>query len=92
MEQTINAVTSKLQENLKADTIQMRIDNELYLRSHPEIKHILDYTLRQVLEHQPDDVEEFTAAIFADPNLSAKVKEHSAAMQGYTAAYVESLH
>ncbi|KAI8843577.1 hypothetical protein BC829DRAFT_400942, partial [Chytridium lagenaria] len=27
-----------LQENLKADTIQMRIENELYLRSHPEIK------------------------------------------------------
>ena len=37
----------------------MRIDNEYYLRNHPEIKTILDYFMHEILVQRPADVLDF---------------------------------
>lgn len=36
--------------------ISTRIQNELYLRKHPEVKDILHYVMNQVLLTHPEDV------------------------------------
>ncbi|KAI9353321.1 hypothetical protein DFJ73DRAFT_828210 [Zopfochytrium polystomum] len=63
---------------LKLDAIQMRIDNELYLRRHPEIKDIMGYLTSQVLVSRPDNIQDYLMDLMADPDLPAKVAKHRA--------------
>ena len=53
--------------------IQMRLENEKYLRAHPELKMMMNRFLRDVLEKEPRDVTSFAAAFFTDPALRRKV-------------------
>ncbi|KAJ3322341.1 hypothetical protein HDU76_013894 [Blyttiomyces sp. JEL0837] len=67
-----SVLTEKQRENLKGDAIQTLIDNELYLRKHPEIKQILEYFMNQVLLNKPKNVHDFAT----DPELKPKVIRH----------------
>jgi hypothetical protein len=51
----------------------MRLENEKYLRAHPELKMMMNRFLRDVLEKEPRDVTSFAAAFFTDPALRRKV-------------------
>ncbi len=42
----------------------MRIENELYLRNHPEIKDILGYFMNQVLLKHPENIIETSVGKF----------------------------
>ncbi|KAJ3407852.1 hypothetical protein HDV05_005244 [Chytridiales sp. JEL 0842] len=67
-----------LQGILRKDMIKTRIENELYIRAHPEIKHILDYFMRQALTTQPANLTDFAAELFSDPYLEEKVNKFKA--------------
>ncbi|KNE57359.1 hypothetical protein AMAG_03079 [Allomyces macrogynus ATCC 38327] len=52
----------------------LRIQNEQYLREHPEIKDVTSYFLKRCLLENPRDVTAFAAALFADPALKDKIR------------------
>ena len=54
-------VQSKQLEKIKFLT---RVDNELYLRQHPELEFILDSFLVKLLEDRPNDVIEYAGKQF----------------------------
>ncbi|KNC96274.1 uncharacterized protein SPPG_08426 [Spizellomyces punctatus DAOM BR117] len=78
-----HVIDAAMQEKLNHDKIQLRIENEHYIRKHPEIKHILDYFMTEVLTHQPSNVQEFAAAVLSDPDLRAKVEKHKIQAQQF---------
>lgn len=51
------------------DQIKTRIDNENYLRSHPEIELLIGDFLRDVLLKRPVDIRKFAAEHFTNPML-----------------------
>lgn len=46
--------------------IKLRMDNERYLRSHPEIQHLIHEFTKSTLQMRPDDIQKFAAEFFAD--------------------------
>ncbi len=51
----------------------MRLENEKYLRAHPEVKMLMNHFVRHVLEHEPNDIPTFASGYFSDPGLRQKV-------------------
>ncbi|TPX61366.1 hypothetical protein PhCBS80983_g01164 [Powellomyces hirtus] len=74
-------IDDAMQQKLNIDRIQIRVENELYLREHPEIRHILDFFVNEVLVHQPENLQEFAAGLFSDPALQPKVEKHTQEVQ-----------
>ncbi|KAJ3172376.1 RIIa domain-containing protein 1 [Geranomyces variabilis] len=70
-------IDDAMQQKLNIDKVQLRVENEHYLRAHPEIRHILDFFVNEVLVQQPGNVQEFAAGLFSDAKLQAKVEQHT---------------
>ncbi|XP_029958454.1 RIIa domain-containing protein 1 [Salarias fasciatus] len=69
----VSVLNSEQQEKLRQFKIKTRIDNERYLRSHPEVDVLIGGFLRDVLHKRPADVREFAADHFTNPDLQAAV-------------------
>ncbi|XP_053133339.1 RIIa domain-containing protein 1 isoform X2 [Hemicordylus capensis] len=54
--------------------INTKIANEKYLRSHKEVELLLSGFLREVLLKRPEDIREFAADYFTNPELPTQVK------------------
>ncbi|XP_072317146.1 RIIa domain-containing protein 1-like isoform X2 [Eucyclogobius newberryi] len=65
------ALSAEQQEQEKQLKSQTRINNENYLRSHPELDILIGDFLRAVLLQRPVDVRDFAAEFFTDPNLQS---------------------
>ncbi|XP_034030688.1 RIIa domain-containing protein 1 [Thalassophryne amazonica] len=65
----VNVLSAEQQEKLRLFKIQTRVDNEKYLRSHPEVELLIGDFLRDVLLKRPVDIQEFAASHFTNPNL-----------------------
>ncbi|KAK6098120.1 hypothetical protein MT418_002176 [Batrachochytrium dendrobatidis] len=52
-------LNKEMQTQLDQDKIQLRIENELYIRQHPEIRNIIGYFIQKVLVHRPVNLPEF---------------------------------
>uniref|UniRef100_A0A3B4Z4Z4 RIIa domain-containing protein n=1 Tax=Stegastes partitus TaxID=144197 RepID=A0A3B4Z4Z4_9TELE len=57
----VGVLSTEQQEKLRQFKIKTRIDNEKYLRSHPEVELLIGDFLRDVLLKRPVDVREFAA-------------------------------
>lgn len=68
------ALTVEQQRALDGHKIKTRIENELYLRKHPEISVILSSFVSDVLLKKPEKVREHAASFFADQSLPDLVK------------------
>ncbi|XP_067304929.1 uncharacterized protein [Pseudorasbora parva] len=68
------ALSPEQQEKLHQFKIKTRIDNERYLRSHPDVELLLSDFLRSVFLKRPTDIREFAADHFSDPGLSKKIQ------------------
>ncbi|XP_074538726.1 RIIa domain-containing protein 1 [Halichoeres trimaculatus] len=77
----VGVLSVEQQEKLREFKIKTRIDNERYLRSHPEVEVLISNFLRDVLLERPVDIHEFAADYFTDPNLQvvigSKVKRNT---------------
>ncbi|OAF65886.1 RIIa domain-containing protein 1 [Intoshia linei] len=62
-------------EKLKEKKIQTKIDNEKYLRSHLELKCMLNLFVKDILMNKPTNVCDFTADYFTNETLCLKVEE-----------------
>ncbi|XP_071385305.1 RIIa domain-containing protein 1 [Centroberyx affinis] len=65
----VGALSAEQQEKLRQFKIKTRIDNEKYLRSHPEVEILISDFLSDVILKRPADVREFAADHFTNPNL-----------------------
>uniref|UniRef100_A0A8D0E6V1 Regulatory subunit of type II PKA R-subunit domain containing 1 n=1 Tax=Salvator merianae TaxID=96440 RepID=A0A8D0E6V1_SALMN len=63
------------QEKLLQFKINTRIANERYLRSHKEVELLLSGFLREVLTERPDNIREFAADYFTNPELPKKIQQ-----------------
>lgn len=54
---------------LEKKKIDLRIHNERYLASHPEIRIMLNRFCQEVLENKPEDLIGYTVQFFSQPSL-----------------------
>ncbi|XP_029308040.1 RIIa domain-containing protein 1 [Cottoperca gobio] len=69
----VGVLNAEQQEKLRQFKIKTRIDNEKYLRSHPEVEVLVGDFLRDVLLKKPADIQEFASDHFTNPNLHAVI-------------------
>ncbi|XP_033030805.1 RIIa domain-containing protein 1 [Lacerta agilis] len=63
------------QTKLSHYKINTRIANEKYLRSHKEVEMLLSGFLREVLLRRPNNIREFAADYFTNPELPKKIRQ-----------------
>ncbi|XP_072038481.1 RIIa domain-containing protein 1-like [Amphiura filiformis] len=68
------ALSPEQQEKLNQFKIQTRQANEKYLREHPEVDLLLAGFLGEVLTKRPDNVRDFAADWFTNPQLPDMVR------------------
>ena len=68
-----NILSKQQQEKLHQQKVQMRLNNEKYLRSHPELKALVSLFMRTLLEDKPEKPEIFAAEFFTRPDVKAIV-------------------
>uniref|UniRef100_A0A0G4IDS5 RIIa domain-containing protein n=1 Tax=Chromera velia CCMP2878 TaxID=1169474 RepID=A0A0G4IDS5_9ALVE len=66
-------LTEKQQRQLNKTKVLTNVQNEKYLRSHPELKKLVSVFLNETLEHKPDRILEFAGDFFTRPDLRALV-------------------
>ena len=64
-----NILSKQQQEKLHQQKVQMRLNNEKYLRSHPELKALVSLFMRTLLEDKPEKPELFAAEFFTRPDI-----------------------
>ena len=62
----MSALSDDQQRSLDEKKGQIRLDNEKYLRDHPELRQMTSVFLARVLEEKPGDVLEFAATFFSE--------------------------
>jgi len=70
----LGAMSTDQQARLNEFKVKTRIDNERYLREHPELECLLSKFLREVVRHRPDNVRDFAADFFTSPDLPRMVE------------------
>lgn len=63
--------TEQEKKNLSEHVLQCRVENEKYLRSHPEITMVLNEILRQLLARRPNEPVAFVEDFLASNDLKA---------------------
>ncbi|XP_028327141.1 RIIa domain-containing protein 1 [Gouania willdenowi] len=64
-----SVLSAEQQEKLQQFKLKTRIDNEKYMRCHPEIDLLIGDFIRNVLHKRPADIREFAADHFTKPDL-----------------------
>ncbi|XP_065836674.1 RIIa domain-containing protein 1-like [Oscarella lobularis] len=70
------ALTEEQQAKLDKKKIRTRIENEAYLRNHPEVTLLLSGFMKEVLIKRPENVRQFAAEHFSQPELADSIQEH----------------
>ncbi|CAI7998058.1 RIIa domain-containing protein 1 [Geodia barretti] len=63
------ALTGEQQSTLDKHKVTLRIENELFLRRHPELHTLLSSFVSEVLLKKPQNIKEFAAGYFSDPSM-----------------------
>lgn len=57
--------------------VQYRVNNEIYLRKHPELQNMISVFLFKVLEEKPKDILAYAGKYFDQPDLEKLIKIES---------------
>eukprot|EP00826_Nyctotherus_ovalis_P007063 TRINITY_DN1173_c0_g1_i25.p2 TRINITY_DN1173_c0_g1~~TRINITY_DN1173_c0_g1_i25.p2 ORF type:complete len:107 (-),score=45.59 TRINITY_DN1173_c0_g1_i25:124-444(-) len=68
-------------KELDRKKLELKIENELYIRAHPELKTMISLFLKKVLDEQPKNVLQFAGSFFDRPSLKDVVTEAMQAQQ-----------
>ena len=73
-----NSSSALPKSSTSAETLkeQLQLENETYLKEHPEIRGIMSLFMARVLEEKPKDVQKFTLDFFTAYDLKDKVHTH----------------
>lgn len=77
-----NVLLPEQQQRLNNTKVQLNMQNEHYLRAHPEIQSMVSVFVHQVLEQKPDDILSFAGDFFTRPDLYAMVKKKTEERSG----------
>ena len=69
----LTKLSDERQRHLNAQKRQTRITNEKFFRAHPELRVMVSGFLCGLLEDKPDDVQQYAAQYFTDPQLARKL-------------------
>lgn len=61
-------------KDVETQKLKVRMDNERYLISHPEINVMISLFMKHVLDEHPDDILKYAGAFFDRPNLKEIVR------------------
>uniref|UniRef100_A0A3P9KMI6 RIIa domain-containing protein n=1 Tax=Oryzias latipes TaxID=8090 RepID=A0A3P9KMI6_ORYLA len=70
-----SVLNAEQQEKLRQFKIKTRIDNEKYIRAHPEVEVLVGDFLREILLKRPADIREFAGDYFSRLNPSGDSRE-----------------
>jgi len=71
----LGALSKEQQEKLNHHKIKTRLSNEKYLREHPEVDCMLSNFLRDVFLQRPEEIREFAAVYFNNPDLPDDIEK-----------------
>ncbi|GMH48965.1 hypothetical protein TrRE_jg2583 [Triparma retinervis] len=71
----MDSLTEDQQKALNSTKMEMRIANEIYIREHKELKHLVSHFMSKILQEKPDDTVAFAATYFTTPGLEEVIKE-----------------
>jgi len=80
----LGALSDDQQVKLTTFKIRQRLQNEEYIRKHPEMQFLIHGFMRELLLKKPEDVRQFAADHFLHPELPMKIKEQVARQQDNT--------
>ena len=53
----------------------LRLENEEYIREHPELRGAIRLLMAKLLDDTPEDLQQYVCEFFTDPELERKVEE-----------------
>lgn len=53
----------------------LRLENEAYIREHPELRGAIRLLMAKLLDDTPEDLQQYVCEFFTDPELERKVEE-----------------
>ena len=65
----MDVLSEEQQVRLNQAKVELRLENERYIRAHPELRQLFKHFMAVVLEEKPDNVQEFAANFFTQDNL-----------------------
>ncbi|TPP63118.1 RIIa domain-containing protein 1 [Fasciola gigantica] len=71
----LGALSNEQQWHTNILKTRTRINNERYLRNHPEINHMISAFLRDLLLKQPKDPRQHFTDFFTHPDLITRIEE-----------------
>ncbi|XP_063002140.1 RIIa domain-containing protein 1 [Elgaria multicarinata webbii] len=71
----VGSLKGEQHDKLMQFKINARIANEKYLRSHKELELLLSGFLKEVLMRRPENIREFAAGYFTNPELPKKIQQ-----------------
>ena len=77
MEQEYAILSQEQQDALNQKKVQMRLENEKYLRKHPELKQLVSCFMRKLLQDRPSNPVLYAGAFFTKPGLKQEVLSES---------------
>eukprot|EP00741_Cyanophora_paradoxa_P017308 tig00020961_g16718.t1 len=75
MATTSSTLDAEQQRTLNEKKARLRVENEYYLREHPELSRMISMFLAEMLEKKPDNVLQFAGKFFTAPELATKVQD-----------------
>ena len=68
------ALTEAQQTALNAFKVKTHLENERYLRDHPEIECLVQSFVSEVCKERPGDLREYAAEYFTNPDLALSIQ------------------
>ncbi|XP_028911988.1 RIIa domain-containing protein 1 [Ornithorhynchus anatinus] len=76
------ALSAEQQQELRNFKISTRIANERYLRTHRDVALLIGGFLRAILLKRPENIQEFAAEYFTDPELPGRLRAQLVQREG----------
>ena len=85
----LKGIIPQHRQNVEDLKLTVKMDDELYLRKHPELSYLLSIFMRKVLIEKPENPIEFAGEFFDWPDLKTMVEREVQNMQN---AFEEDKH
>ncbi|XP_064620592.1 RIIa domain-containing protein 1-like [Lineus longissimus] len=71
----LGALSPEQQEKINKFKVETRMENEKYLRQHPEVECLIAGFLGEILKKRPENIREYAARHFTNSNLPDTVMQ-----------------
>jgi hypothetical protein len=75
MSELLAVLDSRHRRALQRQQVEYRLDNEFYMREHPEFKRLVSHFMYCAFKEDPEDMMEFAVRYFCQAGLKFVVEE-----------------